>query len=227
MSLLGETFDFGPFGFLESYDPNFICNHSDAGGRYAFNNQPAIGLWNCQALAAALDEIIAEEKLIEALKKYQHYFYEHLIDLYRKKLGLQEKLEGDAKLIESLLTWLQNSKKDYTNFFRNLHDIHEPKNIIFEDAEGKAWSKKFKERFGLEKLSTKKAQQKMLANNPKYILRNYLAHQAIQKAEQNDFSEIEVLMKLLSQPFDEHLEHEDYAKSSPDWGKSLEISCSS
>ena len=227
MSLLGETFDFGPFGFLESYDPNFICNHSDAGGRYAFNNQPAIGLWNCQALAAALDEIIAEEKLIEALKKYQHYFYEHLIDLYRKKLGLQEKLEGDAKLIESLLTWLQNSKKDYTNFFRNLHDIHEPKNIIFEDAEGKAWSKKFKERFGLEKLSTKKAQQKMLANNPKYILRNYLAHQAIKKAEQNDFSEIEVLMKLLSQPFDEHLEYEDYAKSSPDWGKSLEISCSS
>ena len=78
MSLLGETFDFGPFGFLESYDPNFICNHSDEGGRYAFNNQPAIGLWNCQALAAALDDI-AEEKLIEALKKYQHYFYEHLM----------------------------------------------------------------------------------------------------------------------------------------------------
>ena len=67
----------------------------------------------------------------------------------------------------------------------------------------------------------------MLANNPKYILRNYLAHQAIKKAEQNDFSEIEVLMKLLSQPFEEHLEYENYAESSPDWGKSLEISCSS
>ena len=76
MSLLGETFDFGPFGFLEEYNPEFICNHSDDNGRYAFNNQPAIGLWNCQALAAALDEIIDEEKLIESLKSYQYYFYE-------------------------------------------------------------------------------------------------------------------------------------------------------
>ena len=117
---------------------------------------------------------------------------------------------------------MQNSKKDYTNFFRNLHNIHEPKSIIFEDAEGKAWSKKFEERFGLEKVSIKKAQQKMLANNPKYILRNYLAHQAIKKAEQNDFSEIEVLMNLLSQPF-ESIWNTKIMQVVSDWGVSRNI----
>ena len=227
MSLLGETFDFGPFGFLEEYNPEFICNHSDDNGRYAFNNQPAIGLWNCQALAAALDEIIDEEKLIESLKNYQHYFYDYLIDLYRAKLGLKEKDKGDIELIESLLTWLQNSKKDYTNFFRNLHQVHEAENNIFDDEEGRLWLNKFNERFKLEKISKKESQELMLARNPKYILRNYLAHQAIEKAENGDYSEIDLLINLLAKPFDEHSEFETYSAASPDWGKSLEVSCSS
>jgi uncharacterized protein YdiU (UPF0061 family) len=227
MSLLGETFDFGPFGFLEEYNPEFICNHSDDNGRYAFNNQPAIGLWNCQALAAALDEIIDEEKLIESLKNYQHYFYDYLIDLYRAKLGLKEKDKGDIELIESLLTWLQNSKKDYTNFFRNLHQVHEVENNIFDDKEGRLWLNKFNERFKLEKISKKESQELMLARNPKYILRNYLAHQAIEKAEKGDYSEIDLLINLLAKPFDEHSEFETYSAASPEWGKSLEVSCSS
>lgn len=227
MSLLGETFDFGPFGFLESYDPNFICNHSDVNGRYAFNNQPAIGLWNCQALAVALNKTIKEEKLNESLKNYQHYFYDSLINLYRKKLGLEEKIKDDAELIESLLTWLLKSKKDYTNFFRNLNGIHKPETNIFDDDEGEFWMQKFKKRFKAEKISKEEAQSKMLATNPKYILRNYLAHQAIEKAKKNDFSEIEILLNLLSKPFDEHPGFEKYSTSSPEWGKTLEISCSS
>ena len=227
MSLLGETFDFGPFGFLEEYNPEFICNHSDHSGRYAFNNQPAIGLWNCRALAAALDKIIDEEKLIESLQNYQHYFYDCLIDLYREKLGLKKKDKGDIELIESLLTWLQNSKKDYTNFFRNLNQIHEVENKIFDDEEGRLWFDKFSERFKLEKISKKESQKLMLARNPKYILRNYLAHQAIEKAEKGDYSEIDLLINLLAKPFNEHTEFESYSNASPEWGKSLEISCSS
>ena len=227
MSILGETFDFGPFGFLEEYDPKFICNHSDHNGRYAFNNQPAIGLWNCQALAAALDEVIDEKELIESIKNYQHYFYDYLIDLYREKLGLKKKDKGDIELIESLLTWLQNSKKDYTNFFRNLNQVHEGEDNIFDDEEGRLWLNKFNERFKLEKISKKESQELMLARNPKYILRNYLAHQAIEKAEKGDYSEIDLLINLLAKPFDEHSEFETYSAASPEWGKSLEVSCSS
>ena len=227
MSLLGETFDFGPFGFMESYNPNFICNHSDDSGRYAFNNQPAIGLWNCQALAAALDEIIEEDKLVKSLKNYQHYFYSFLTDLYRNKLGLEEKRESDIKLIESLLSYLQDSKTDYTNFFRNLHKVHETKNNLFQDEKGKAWLEKFQERFKEEKISKETSQEKMLTNNPKFILRNYLAHQAIKKAESGDFSEVELLANILNKPFDEQSKYESYSEPSPEWGKSLEISCSS
>jgi uncharacterized protein YdiU (UPF0061 family) len=147
--------------------------------------------------------------------------------LYRAKLGLKEKDKGDIELIESLLTWLQNSKKDYTNFFRNLHRVHEAENNIFDNEEGRLWLNRFNERFKLEKISKKESQELMLARNPKYILRNYLAHQAIEKAEKGDYSEIDLLINLLAKPFDEHSEFETYSAASPEWGKSLEVSCSS
>ncbi|MDA9636904.1 YdiU family protein [SAR86 cluster bacterium] len=227
MSILGETFDYGPFGFLENYNPEYICNHSDHEGRYAFNNQPSIGHWNCQALAAALEGLVPEKKLMESLGKYGTYFYDHLADLYRAKLGLKNKDAQDLKLVEGLLNWLKEAGLDYTNFFRNLHQIHEPNQSIFADAEGEEWLDSFMKRFNQEKISTKESRVMMLKNNPKYILRNYLAHEAIKKAEEGDFSEVEKLHKILSEPFDDHPGMESYAIASPDWGKNLEISCSS
>ena len=227
MSILGETFDFGPFGFLENYDPDYICNHSDHEGRYAFNNQPSIGHWNCQALAAALEGLIPEAELKASLGKYGTYFYDHLAGLYRAKLGLQNKDPQDLKIVEGLLNWLKEAGLDYTNFFRNLHQIHNPNQSIFADAEGEAWLESYMKRFDQESISKKESQELMLKNNPKYNLRNYLAHEAIKKAEAGDFSEVERLHMILSAPFDEHLKMESYAASSPDWGKNLEISCSS
>jgi uncharacterized protein YdiU (UPF0061 family) len=227
MSILGETFDFGPFGFLENYNPEYICNHSDHEGRYAFNNQPSIGHWNCQALAAALDGLISEKDLMNSLKKYGEYFYDHLADLYRAKLGLEKKIPDDLKLVQSLLDWLKESGLDYTNFFRSLSEIHNSDQSVFADADGEAWLIAYKKRFEEEEILATASQKLMLKHNPKYILRNYLAHQAIKKAETGDFSEIETLFNLLSSPFEEHEDKEAYAASSPEWGKNLEISCSS
>ena len=220
MSILGETFDFGPFGFLENYQPDFICNHSDYQGRYAFNNQPNIGLWNCQALAAALTPVLSEDALKKSLQNYQLYFYNHFIQLFRQKIGLLKKEEKDFELIEKILNWLKEEKLDYTIFFRNFDEY------VFGKTEF-SWKEDYLARFAKEKISQEQCIEIIKAKNPKFILRNYLAQNAIKKAEGGDFTEVEKLLGILKSPFSEHKELEDYAKESPDWGKKLEISCSS
>ena len=220
MSILGETFDFGPFGFLEHYQPDYICNHSDYQGRYSFNNQPNIGLWNCQALASALSPLINETNLRKTLGNYQSYFYNHFIDLFRRKLGFLKKDPKDFELIEETLNFLLQEKLDYTNFFRNLNGF------IFGDKKFSC-QEKLRARFELEKISQDQHEEIVKANNPKFILRNYLAQQAIENAEKGDFSEVNKLLEILKNPFLDHEGFDDYAKESPEWGKKLEISCSS
>ena len=224
MSILGETFDYGPFGFLDDYNPGFICNHSDHQGRYAFNNQPSIGLWNCHALAAALKDHIELERTKEIINTYEKIFYEELTNIFRKKLGLTEIKPNDLKLTEELLTWMKINKKDYTNTFRALSktDIY-----LFEDQEGKLWFDKYQKRLKDEKNTFEKRKQIMEKSNPKYILRNYLAQEAIQDAENSDFLKLYNLIEVLKKPFQENENFEDYAKVPPDWSKKLEISCSS
>lgn len=120
MSILGLTFDYGPFGFMETYDPGFICNHSDHGGRYAFDQQPQIGLWNLSCLAQALTPIIAVEEAQEALENYEPTYFEHYIELMGKKLGLTNVSKEDVALIPPLLEMMRASQLDYTNLFRSL-----------------------------------------------------------------------------------------------------------
>jgi len=224
MSILGETFDYGPFGFLDAYEPGFICNHSDHQGRYAFNNQPSIALWNCHALAAALKDHTNLERTKEVINNFEKTFYTELLNLYRKKLGLQKEEKEDLKLVEELLNWMKDNTKDYTNTFRALSgDL----NMLFDNKEGKVWHKKYLKRLTLE--DTKKEEQIELMNksNPKYILRNYLAQKAIEEAEKGNFAELEKLLEVLKTPFEEKKDFEELAQDPPDWGRKLEISCSS
>ena len=223
MSILGETFDFGPFGFLDEYNPGFICNHSDHSGRYAFNNQPSIGLWNCHALAAALKDHIEIERTKEIINSYEKIFYDELTRLYRRKLGLFKEEKDDLKLTEELLTWMKDHKKDYTNTFRNLID----NNQSFKDQKGMLWLKKYQERLDLEEVNEKERIALMNSSNPKYILRNYLAQEAIQAAELGDFSSLNLLVEVLKDPYVEKNEFSEFSKAPPEWGKKLEISCSS
>lgn len=234
MSILGETFDYGPFGFLDDYHPEFICNHSDHTGRYAFNQQPSIGLWNCNALAHALSPLIPLENLREILGTYQATIEQHYLQLMRAKLGLHTAQEADTMLLGQLLALMQQDHVDYTIYFRRLCDFsmsgdNTAVRDLFIDREAfDRWTNQYTARLAAENSNDTERCKRMKTANPKFILRNYLAQQAIELAQkQQDFSEVKNLLQVLQNPFDEHPEFEKYAAFPPDWGKHLEISCSS
>lgn len=238
MSILGQTFDYGPFGFLDDYDPNYICNHSDYQGRYAFEQQPRIALWNLSALAHSLSPLVQREDLEAALGKFEVRLSQKFSELMRAKLGLQTKVDEDGRLFEAMFELLNQNKADYTRFFRELSnlDMKSPQAVIdlFIDREvASAWVDLYLARCELEvdengeRVSAQTRCEKMRRTNPKYILRNYLAQLAIDKAEEGDFSEVNRLAELLKRPYDEQPEFDDYAKLPPEWGKKMEISCSS
>ena len=228
MSILGETFDYGPYGFMEDYLPTYVCNHSDHQGRYAFKNQPYIGLWNCSALGHALSSLISEKSQGEILQSYEVTFQNTLAKLYRKKLGLEQGQPEDATLIQGLLDIMESEKLDYTNTFRNLTQAMVNKITPELESEiAKSWIVSFQERHAKEALSLDKKLTLMNEINPKFILRNYMAQEAIDAAEDSDFSKLETLIMVLTKPFEELEKYKDFANKSPAWAKDLEISCSS
>ncbi|HHP0482224.1 TPA: protein adenylyltransferase SelO [Vibrio campbellii] len=238
MSILGQTFDYGPFGFLDDYDPNYICNHSDYQGRYAFEQQPRIALWNLSALAHSLSPLVQREDLEAALGKFEVRLSQKFSELMRAKLGLHTKVDEDGRLFEAMFELLNQNKADYTRFFRELSslDVESPQAVIdlFIDREAaSAWVDLYLARCELEvdelgeRVTVQQRCERMRQVNPKYVLRNYLAQLAIDKAEEGDFSEVNRLAELLKRPYDEQPEFDDYAKLPPEWGKKMEISCSS
>ena len=228
MSILGETFDYGPYGFMEDYLPSYICNHSDHQGRYAFKNQPYIGLWNCSALGHALSSLISEETQGEILKTYELIFQNKLAELYRKKLGFTKSHNEDAQLIQGLLDIMESEKLDYTNTFRNLSQaLTKVKTNELNSNVSMSWIKSYQERHNKESIPIAKKILLMNENNPKYVLRNYMAQEVIEAAESSDFSALETLIEVITSPYDELEQYEHFANRSPDWAKNLEISCSS
>ena len=228
MSILGETFDYGPYGFMEDYLPSYVCNHSDHQGRYAFKNQPYIGLWNCSALGHALSSLISEETQGEILKTFELIFQNKLAELYRKKLGFTKSHNEDAQLIQGLLDIMESEKLDYTNTFRNLSQaVTSVKTNELNSNVSMSWIKSYQERHNKESIPIAKKILLMNANNPKYILRNYMAQEVIEAAEGSDFSALETLIEVITSPYDELEQYKHFANRSPDWAKNLEISCSS
>ncbi|MGS2722536.1 protein adenylyltransferase SelO [Porticoccus sp. GXU_MW_L64] len=234
MSILGDTIDYGPFGFMDDYQPDFVCNHSDEHGRYAFNRQPAIGLWNCNALTHALSSLLDSEQLTEALQQYQPTFLNTLAELMATKLGLAEQLADDGQLIDSLLDIMANNRVDYTLLFRRLCNFdNDGKNekiaeLFHNPGDFYCWAQSYRERLQQQALPQPQRCAAMKRANPKYILRNHMAEVAIRKAEdQQDYSEIDRLITLLASPFDEHPGMEQYAELPPEWAKGLSLSCSS
>ncbi|MBI4401417.1 MAG: YdiU family protein [Nitrospirae bacterium] len=236
MSVLGMTLDYGPFGFLDDYNPAFICNHSDHHGRYTFQNQPDIGYFNLRCLAQALTPLVPDEAIKAGLDAYEAVFAEHSAELMRTKLGLRESRPEDDVLIRDLLELMRGSCADYTNVFRSLCDFKqapearsEAQRDYFVDQEAfDAWAARYKERLRREGSRDEERAARMKQVNPKYVLRNYLAHTAIRLVtEQKDFSEIDRLRRLLRDPFADQPEMDRYAAPPPDWGKRLIVSCSS
>ena len=231
MSILGDTIDYGPFGFLDVYNPDFICNHSDANGRYSFKNQPSVGLWNLNALATSFMTLLPSEALVTALKNYEPTFLQHYRQLMARKLGLEAYRDGDESLINQLLTLMEENQVDYSLFFRQLcyfSNSHRNVRDMFVDRSAfDDWATLYVQRLSQQQSSDQDRSATMLETNPKYILRNYMAQAAIEKAEQGDYSEVNLLLEVLQSPFAEHPEAEHYAGLPPDWAETISVSCSS
>ncbi len=235
MSILGLTLDYGPYGFMDDYDAGYICNHSDYNGRYAFNQQSYIGLWNLSCLAQALLPLVEKEALKAGLDTYQPLFEQEYQRRMREKFGLTDERAEDDELIRDFLSLLQGSHADYTIVFREL--------AAFSSAEGATgdklgehflnrdrfdeWAARYRNRLRDERTRDDERRDRMNRVNPRYVLRNYLAQTAIEKAQNKDFSEVDRLFSLLQDPFTEQPGMDAYALPPPNWGKHLAISCSS
>lgn len=247
MSLESVTIDYGPFGFLDEYNVNYIPNHSDDGGRYDYESQPAIAYWNMNKLAMSLTPILPPTKhaqLKQILNGFNVRYQEHFLNLFTQKLGLvfdPDKKEELNELVTCLLDCMESTRADFTQTFRDLSEVP------LEDFES---SDQPKDHWGLAKVKrsrkfpsfVKKYKQQLLhcsddaqrrgamkKANPRYVLRNWMAQSAIKKAENDDFSEVQLLLNILTSPYEENQEAEKagYAKPPPDWSKQLVVSCSS
>ena len=239
MSLLGLTIDYGPFQFLDGFDPAHICNHSDHQGRYAFARQPQVAFWNLYCLGQALLPLtLDQDATVKVLEQFKTAYPLQLDQRMAGKMGLTQVKAGDHALIDAVFKLLATERTDYTIFWRRLshalaayapaRDVQafEPVTDLFMQGDAwQAWLALYLARLADQDIV--EAAQLMLRSNPKFVLRNHLGEQAIQQAKMGDFSGVSTLLTLLSAPFDEHPDFETYAAFPPDWASSIAISCSS
>ncbi|HQO54478.1 MAG TPA: protein adenylyltransferase SelO family protein, partial [Ottowia sp.] len=232
MSILGLTIDYGPFQFMDGFDPAHICNHSDHQGRYAYERQPQIGHWNLFALGQALLPLIGQsDQALAALQAYPGLFAAELDQRMALKLGLPRASAGSRQLVQQLLALLARERTDWTIFWRRLArqvagDTQQPVRELFHD---RAAMDHLLLQYQELLTHANKAQTAdlMLKHNPSLVLRNHLAEQAIALAQQKDFSMVQALHEALQRPFDEQPGHADWCNFPPDWASQIQISCSS
>lgn len=226
MSILGLTLDYGPYGFLDAYDPDFICNHTDEGGRYSFANQPGIGHWNLRALAIALSSLIDSDKLVETLNGYEAIFVARFRALMRAKLGLVREETSDDDLIRALLRLMAKTRADYSQSFRGLTRTDEDWLFLFGPGreEALAWRETYRVRMDGE--GDRRAA--MDAVNPKYVLRNWVAETAIRAVEdRGDSGPLDRILKLAQNPYSEHPGEQALSEPPAPEFAGLSVSCSS
>jgi uncharacterized protein YdiU (UPF0061 family) len=256
MSVLGLTIDYGPYGWLEGYDPVWTPNTTDAQGRrYSYGNQPRIGLWNVVQFANALVPLVGDKtQLEEALAAYGESYSNTYRQLLSAKLGL-EALEGEAddKLANDLFAVLEAVETDMTLFFRLLANVPTDQAAERDDASlveplrrayyggqalsaehlarTAAWLRRYTARARQDGSSDAERASRMNRVNPKYVLRNYLAQLAIDALTEGDASMLERLMSVLKRPYDEQPEHDELAERRPEWARNRPgcsaLSCSS
>jgi len=247
MSILGLTIDYGPYGWLEGYDPSWTPNTTDLPGRrYAYGRQPDIASWNLARLASALTPVIEDVQALEhGLEVYAETFTAMWRGMLADKLGLTTlDREGDEILVRDLFGLLQETETDMTLFFRGLATASAGNfgpmlPAFYEDgAPSEAhrarlldWLERYAARLRVEAMPAEERVARMRRSNPKYVLRNYMAQEAIDAAIEGDVSKIERLLKVLAKPYDEQPEHEDLAKRRPEWARNKAgcsaLSCSS
>ncbi|MGF1842195.1 YdiU family protein [Vibrio clamense] len=226
-TISGETIDYGPCAFMDSYDPNTVFSSIDSQGRYAYANQPHIAQWNLARLAETLLPLISddEEESVElatnALQHYMACYQELWLVGMRAKLGLKDQEEGDLELVQELLSLLNEQDVDFTQFFRSLSQVvggekNETEKLIKQTEEWTAWNKKWHQRLDRNPISPAERTDLMDSHNPVYIPRNHKIEEAILAAEQNnDFRPFERLLKVLENPFKVQPGCEEFAQPAP------------
>ncbi len=242
LSIVGLTIDYGPFGFMDGFDIDHVCNHSDESGRYAFSRQPAVAHWNLRCLGRALLPLIGDaERTIEAVDVFVDEFARSMMEQMRAKLGLALADDLDGALVQDTLKLLDRHCVDWTAFWRRLSaaDVSSdgavgdaPLGELFEEpAELQAWMARYRARLAKEPAPAAERAARMNRVNPKYVLRNHLAERAISLARGDggprDFSEVERLLHCLQHPFDEQAQFERYALPPPAGSRPVQLSCSS
>jgi protein adenylyltransferase len=253
MSILGLTIDYGPYGWLEGFDPGWTPNTTDAEGRrYRYGHQPAIAQWNLVRLANALVPLIDDKAALEqGLAVFDETLERESSRMLAGKLGLLSlDREGDDKLVGDLFELLQQVETDMTLFFRNLADVPvgeadddvlvEPLRTAFYDEDACAparratlagWLRRYIARARQDAVPEPDRRERMNRVNPKYVLRNYLAQQSIDALERGDASVMERLMTVLQRPYDEQSGQEELAGRRPEWARHKAgcsaLSCSS
>ncbi len=228
-SILGLTLDYGPYGFMEAYDPGHICNHSDHGGRYAFDRQPGIGLWNVYALANALAAIVAPEALEKIIESYVPAYREAFLSRTRAKLGLALADDGDDELGADLRALMASAQADFTRTFRFL--AHVDRDGLLQTLGGSTeagdWIARYERRLERENRPAAERAAAMNAVNPRIVLRNHLAQEAIDAAHGGDDEPLARLLAALRRPYDDDPEIAAFDRPAPPDRPPVVVSCSS
>jgi uncharacterized protein YdiU (UPF0061 family) len=247
MSILGLTIDYGPYGWIDDFDRDWTPNTTDAGGRrYRFGHQPQVAHWNLNQLANALVPLFAStEPLYAGLQRYVDVYVASDRARVAAKLGVAACDDADLELMQALEALMQAAEVDMTILFRRLAEIDvaapspaplrpafydEAKRIQAEPALV-AWLDRYAERVRRDDREPRERRAAMNRANPKYVLRNYLAQQAIDRAERGDYGGIDELFDVLRRPYDEQPGRERFAERRPDWARERAgcsmLSCSS
>lgn len=219
MTISGETIDYGPCAFIDVYDPATVFSSIDRDGRYAFGNQPYIGGWNLTRFAESIlpllheDEDEAVKLAEEALSDFSEVFAAKWLAGMRAKLGMMNEEAEDKTLIADLLNLMQKHHADYTNTFRALTFSQLEENDLFKSEEFTQWHEKWQERLGRQQESKEASQELMKKSNPAVIPRNHRVEEALEAAvEKGDFTVMERLLAVLSNPYAHSPEEADYCK---------------
>tara|TARA_B100000408_G_C10306293_1_gene226812 strand:- start:699 stop:2159 length:1461 start_codon:yes stop_codon:yes gene_type:complete len=231
MSISGETIDYGPCAFMDTYDPQTVFSSIDESGRYAYFNQPSITKWNLARFAECLISLIdpKKEKAIEiateTINSFDKSYETKWINMMRDKLGLFGQDQKDQVLIIDLLTWIHKNKADYTNTFCFLMDENFQHNKIYNDENFLTWKERWKERLKLNNNTPEKYLSLMKSVNPLVIPRNHKVEEVLESANNNDLSPLKKLIKVLEKPYEKIKENIDYQSPAPASDKKYKTFC--